>query len=59
MPLKSVEWRADPVLYKENLPPNIQVYSDIGNNSHNLIFRKHKNIKIAHFSGFITQQIYL
>jgi glucuronyl/N-acetylglucosaminyl transferase EXT2 len=30
MPLKSVEWRADPVLYKENLPPNIQVYSDIG-----------------------------
>ena len=30
MPLKSVEFRADPVLYRNDLPPSVQVYSDIG-----------------------------
>ncbi|XP_014661845.1 PREDICTED: exostosin-2-like [Priapulus caudatus] len=30
MPLKTVEFRADPVLYKENVPDNLKKYKDIG-----------------------------
>ena len=30
MPLKTVEFRVDPVLYKEDLPDYVKLYSDIG-----------------------------
>jgi len=29
-PLKQVQFRADPVLYKENLPPAMKKFNDIG-----------------------------
>lgn len=31
MPLKTVEFRADPILYKESLPENLKMYNNIGN----------------------------
>ena len=30
MPLKTVEFRADPVLYKENLPDSLLLHKDLG-----------------------------
>lgn len=31
MPLKTIEFRADPVLYKDNFPPELKRFNDIGN----------------------------
>ena len=31
MPLKTVEFRADPVLYKDNTPSRLKRFNDIGN----------------------------
>ena len=30
MPLKPIEFRADPVLYRDNIPPNLKRFNDVG-----------------------------
>ncbi len=30
MPLKFIEWRADPVLYKDNVSNSLKRYTDLG-----------------------------